>query len=175
MQRPDLFAPDDAGRLRLLLRRAGAALLDPAPEAPACEEHDWPPPGERASGKPKPPRSLCPDCRQEAEQKYERTGVTIYAPSAHESDDPRETPQLAAMRQRIEAVRLARGEVLPGSLEEDEALERIDALREEARRREAAKAGRDGYVFTERIEQGRVVQYVATGRYRNQISRRVLG
>src|SRR5205823_5795878 len=53
-----------------------ASVPDPAPEPPVCEIHDWRPPVP-FSGATRPPRSMCPGCREDYETKS-RPGLEVY-------------------------------------------------------------------------------------------------
>lgn len=117
--------------LRELARHS--QLPDPAPEPPACDKHNWPPPSERGHGKPHPPESMCPKCLQGLpadngeETPPHQQGTTVWVDSP-----PRKkpSPELDARWNLHLELLEARGVVLAGSTQERAAVARSDDLRE---------------------------------------------
>jgi hypothetical protein len=150
-----------------------SSLPPPAPEPPACQLHpDWQPP-KRLSGQPRPPKGLCPYCRRP-------TDVVEQVEVPHPLN-VKNTTDLAEREWQFrekKAVEVAgapgsfsysfshspegRAALARGSFSDDverTALERIDDLREEERRRDRAKSERWGRLAFGRIEGGAWVEY----------------
>lgn len=148
MRGRDLFAPDSAGRLRLLARRA----LDPYEGTRAYEE---PPPHEHASGrftaKPPPGIGAAPPYRlEEPEEEYEVDAARVGLTPALEEAWAAHVAKLNALEPDLRGFghyrrnpdgTFARVEaddstpIRPGTEREQKALDRIDALREHEMRR----------------------------------------
>ena len=171
----DIFIPDSLGKLALRLTReeSTSALPDASPSPPACERHpDWKP--TRRGPQPSHVEGLCPGCRRDAEHKEK--ALPVYIGGGLPDVEP--SPEHARRLQRLETAyeeHLERSEtVRPGSVEEVDALERIDQLRDDEQRRDSAKYGRGGVLVSGRIEGSRWVEYraIPTGRkHRTRIIR----
>jgi hypothetical protein len=171
MAGPDFFVPDpDSERFALRLleprrtelveyERAREAMSRPAPEPepPVCLRHDWNPP-RRFPGEPRPPASMCPECRAEADH-LERKPPPEHGYPKEERAHPLNAhvdPRLErAWHAHLEEQR-ENGLVVPGSLEELRAIESADAQRQKDIDRDHRPRRR---VAFERIEGGRVVQF----------------
>jgi hypothetical protein len=140
------------------VKSADAAASVPAPTdgvAPArCLEHDWPPPEQR-TGRPLPPRSECPACRERSERNR-RPHVSVRdADERLELSQPGRQPtsledrKWAEHRERLEAT----GELLPGSPLEEAAVEYMDARRDEEERPLRS-------VASQKIEGGKIVAFM---------------
>jgi hypothetical protein len=160
-------------------------LLRPKPEEPSCVRHGW----GRAPfpGGPKPPASACPECLKEAEPaRSEAELESLSRPQQVSAWEARETPVMAQRWVEHEdgerrypygsfGERVSRGRAgmpLPTALVESEAIEYMDAKRDEAIAADRAPKGRvPGRVVMERIEGGRVVQFVAPPNRRGLVRR----
>jgi hypothetical protein len=123
----------DVEKFSRLLREAVARtqLPDPAPEFPACPHHPQWQPQRPFEGAPRPPRSTCPRCLAEATPKPSGSGGG--GPEVWVDGGPRRQlpPKFEAIWQKRLEERQANGEILPGSSEERDLIDYMDAHREE--------------------------------------------
>lgn len=132
--------------------RRALSLPEPQQEYAVCARHDWRPPRRGVA----PPASMCPACIAEADH-LERKPPVGDAPT-RERVAPENVGATSFMdrkyQEHLEA-KAADGALLPGSLEEQRAVEQADREHRKAVARDHPKQK----VAFERIEGGRVVQY----------------
>lgn len=114
------------------LRQADLASSTPAPSAerPLCELHGWDP-KPRFPGAPRPRRSMCPGCLEDATRKPVAQEVYLDGIPQREL---RLTPRQREIWDRRLDEREAAGEVIPGTRQERQLVAAMDARRDEATR-----------------------------------------
>jgi hypothetical protein len=149
------------------IRELAASGL-PAPDVTlrkfACEKHQWHGPDPR---KPTPPAALCPFCSAKPEPN--ETGHYFSDGGGPVKDVPMSPAAEALWELRLQA-REARGEVLPGRDAEDEALARIDRLRDEETAEMEEKQRRDDFYREHRGDPNAI--YMPRRRKRSSAQRR---